>query len=216
MLRIFLIGCVALFTSAIFSSCKKPNYSNVPEIELVSFQKITNFESNNGADSLVFIFKFKDGDADIGLDDNDVPVEELRPLTDGIGNKIIFDYNNPNQKFNCLDWDKTDSTKIQSNRNYHNLFLEIDKKINGVYVKQDNSCIGIRAYRFQRLAPVNYTGPLDVKFTYYKTLNLISEASDLASMVLQFKTNDIIRFRIRITDRKLNVSNEVVTQDVKI
>ena len=197
-------------------SCKRPDYSDTPTLELISCEKFYNQNSNISADSIVFKFKFKDGDGDLGLNENDAPLIETREINDANGNKIYFNQDDPTQEFNCQDWNASDYSRIQTFENYNNIFFEIDKKVNGNYVKLNNSCFKIRAYRFARLAPVNYVGPIDVNFTYTSTVDLLSFNDDLASQLIGLANNDIIRFRIRIMDRKLNMSNEVVTQDIKV
>lgn len=197
-------------------SCKHPNYSDTPQIELKNFTKYYRPNSDISADSLVFELKLKDGDGDLGLNKNDAPNTESNPFYSSNGNPIYFDESDPNLKFNCLEWNKFDNSKIATNINYNNLFFEIDKKVNGNFVKLDNSCFGIRAYRFERLSPENYTGPIDVNFTYRATLDLLTDATTLADQVMILAPSDIIRFRITIRDRKQHVSNEIVTQDIKV
>ena len=200
-----------------YVSCKRPNYSDTPQIELKSFNKYYNANSDVYSDSLVFQMKLKDGDGDIGLNESDLPREPTSQVLDQNGQAIYFDASDPSKKFNCIEWEKTTYTKIITYKNYFNIFFEIDKKVNGNYIKQDNSCSNLYAYRFERLSPENYTGPIDVNFTYNAKLNLETGFGDSpADLTMSLKANDIIRVRIRITDRKLNVSNEIVTQDFKV
>ncbi|TAH26435.1 MAG: hypothetical protein EAZ07_04195 [Cytophagales bacterium] len=212
---VFFIFLTGIFIISLLSNCNRPDYSIIPKIRLVKFEKYFNVNSNSSRDSIVFILNFKDGDGDLGLDPSDAPTVDSRIILDFNGNKIFYNPSD-NQKFNCKEWDKNEFYKIESNTNYNNLFIEIDKKINGQFVKLDNSCFPINAYRFQRLAPPNYTGPLDVNFNYVIKLDFDIESDDLASQVLVLNPSDIIRFRIRITDRKLHTSNEVVTSEVRV
>lgn len=196
-------------------SCKHPNYSEIPQIELKSFNKYYKADDLSSSESYVFELKLKDGDGDLGLNENDLPTQEAVQVMVG-GDSISFDQSNPLLKFNCIEWDKFSKTKIIRNINYNNIFFEIDKKVNGKYIKLDNSCTSLYAYRFERLSPENYTGPIDVNFTYSAQLSLLSNDNDVADLVMVLKPTDIIRIRIRITDRKLNVSNEVITPDFKV
>ncbi len=211
--KYFSIGCLLILLVGI-ASCKRPNYSDTPAIELVSCERFNNLQG----DSIVFKFKFKDGDGDVGLNDKDLPVEETRLVRNANGDTIFFNPEDPTQKFNCYEWNGSLSKifRIETFQNYNNIFFEIDKKVNGNYVKVNNSCFPIDAYRFGRLAPENYVGPIDVNFTYTSTVALYTERDDLPSQLIGLVEKDIIRFRIRIRDRKQNISNEVVTQDIRV
>lgn len=211
--KYFSVGCSLLLLVCI-ASCKRPNYSDTPSIELVSCERFNNPQG----DSIVFKFKFKDGDGDVGLNNKDLPVEETRLVRDANGDTIFFNPEDPTQKFNCDEWNGSLSKifRIETFQNYNNIFFEIDKKVNGNYVKVNNSCFPIDAYRFGRLAPENYVGPIDVNFTYTSIVALYTQRDDLPSQLIGLAKKDIIRFRIHIKDRKQNMSNEVVTQDIKV
>jgi len=60
------IICLATILCVLFCTCRKPiQYSVIPEIKFISFEKIT---QNEG----ILAFYFQDGDGDIGLNDYDM------------------------------------------------------------------------------------------------------------------------------------------------
>lgn len=73
----------------IISACSiAPDFSDIPEIEYVGMSKRTMVQSSLLSDSLILIFKFKDGDGDIGTDPSENSFDMI--LTDSrTGN--IFD-----------------------------------------------------------------------------------------------------------------------------
>jgi hypothetical protein len=204
----------SLFFLGILWACNKPNYSKIPAIELVEIRKyITDF----GLDSLVFEFNFKDGDADLGLNSDEPPFSDFEYVFDAFGDSIRFDFNDPDAKFSCKDWNSINFTKIRQNLNFYNLFIKIDVKRGNNYIETDNSClVDLNAYRFSRLAPKDYKSAIDVKFTYYAVSDLISAQNTIPSQLIGLNERDIIRFRIKIKDRAGNYSNEVVSQDFKL
>ena len=58
--------CLATILCVLFCTCRKPvQYSVIPEIKLIGFEKITQTEG-------ILAFYFQDGDGDIGLNDYDM------------------------------------------------------------------------------------------------------------------------------------------------
>ena len=63
-----LILALLLATGISFHSCTKdPNFSDVPEIDFISFSKMEMVQNSLNTDSLFLKISFKDGDGDLGL-----------------------------------------------------------------------------------------------------------------------------------------------------
>ncbi|HMP30601.1 MAG TPA: hypothetical protein PKD85_13430 [Saprospiraceae bacterium] len=66
-LRVFIIACFL----SIISCSTSPNYSPIPELTFVGFDKVSMRQGSVNQDSISLIIDFKDGDGDIGSPSND-------------------------------------------------------------------------------------------------------------------------------------------------
>ena|SRR6478735_3511959 len=77
MKRILSISFLLISLCLLFNSCrKKPVYSNTPEITINPIEHYVLFSTNRGVmvDSLILSIDFKDGDGDLGVDQEDLNI----------------------------------------------------------------------------------------------------------------------------------------------
>jgi len=64
------IICFGIIVAVFFCGCRRPEeYSNIPEIKFISFEKYQAADSTIGA---ILTFYYQDGDGDLGLDETDI------------------------------------------------------------------------------------------------------------------------------------------------
>ena len=104
-----IIGLIIIMGTFLFA-CKKPvNFSDIPEIKFISFEK---YKDNQTEDGAILTFSFKDGDGDIGLHE-----WETFPPFDSTS---VYYYN-----FFCDYYEKRNGifTKIDSVENINGMML---------------------------------------------------------------------------------------------
>ncbi len=68
--KMILLSCAVMSTLWIYSCINAPNFSDIPEIEFVSFSKLALNQAPLNSDTILLTISFTDGDGDIGFDEN--------------------------------------------------------------------------------------------------------------------------------------------------
>ena len=217
----FKSAILLIFISSLFSCEKPPEYDVIPEL---NFENITLFNNEIGIqDSVVIELSFKDGDADLGLEDADSlpPFHDFDILSGIDGNPITpADLNNVNQfSFSqALDLDADgfdDYVKIKRNPFRNNYLVTFMKEnSSGVWEEISDSLMVVKYEsdlfhgRFERLNKKDfsndiYVGPLEgtIKFT-------------MKSIGFK-KIGNKLKFRIFVYDREKHQSNTVETDVIE-
>lgn len=220
-----------IFGLFVFSCLEAPQYSEIPNIEFenIVFKDVQNASS---ADSLILSIKFQDGDGNVGLD----PSETNEPYND----KYYYRFSNgtyityktkrtdPNydtlpefvKPYNCTNWEVvTQSQKVvdtlyfRINPNQYNIFITFQVKDgtgnfkdfdwDSFYTYPLCEVIGFSG-RFPILAKdLSQPGPLEGTIKY--AMNSVG-----FNLIFSIKT---LRLKVRIVDRALNSSNEIITPE---
>ena len=225
------LSLVAIFGIVAFSCLEAPQYSEIPSIE---FEEIVfkDIKEASSADSLILSIKFKDGDGNIGL----APSETQDPYND----KYYFQFPNgsyityktkrtdPNydtlpafvKPYNCTNWEVytqnqkvVDTLYFELNPNQYNIFIIFQvKDASGNF--QDFDWASFYTYplcevigfngRFPILSKdLSQPGPLEGTIKY--AMNSVG-----FNIIFSIKT---MRLKVRIIDRALNSSNEILTPE---
>jgi hypothetical protein len=191
----------------LFNNCSKnPVYPVIPEIIFEKYEKFID------QDILKITLSFKDGDGDLGLDQNlmSYPYQLHNIIKDGTGNYILYRSDPSLPPYACKNYavgdyvgnSAIDTVLADFNIYYNNYHLEIyEKQLNGSYVKIDDSdqC---NINRFPPLVPVQDKGPIEGMLSYdvYDHFGLFFGKT--------------LKFKIFIIDRALNKSNVIETPDI--
>ncbi|MEK6780512.1 MAG: hypothetical protein AABY93_02330 [Bacteroidota bacterium] len=224
--------CLLAIIGILINSClDAPQYSEIPEIE---FEQIVfkDIKDASTADSLIISIKFRDGNGNIGLD----PSETREPYND----KYYFQF--PDQSYityetkrtvpgydtlpdfvkpyNCTNWEVlTENQKVidtiyfQLNPNQYNIFITFQVK-DALGNFQDFDWASFYTYplcevigfngRFPILSKdLSQPGPLEGTINYGMT-------SVGFTIIFSIHT---LRLKVRILDRALNYSNEIITPE---
>lgn len=232
-IRILGMGFIILLAA---NACfNPPEYPVVPQIEFSSL-KFKDVPNPADADSLILTLKFKDGDGDLGLMDSDTTILKYANkyyfrFPDGTfityltkrtvsGYDTLPDFKSP---FNCTNWDILTLTKggaqvkdtlyFKLNPNHYNIFVEFQVKGNdGSFTTFDpktifiypNCVVNLFNGRFPVLAKdLGKPSPLEGTIRY-------SMRSAGFNIFFSIKT---LRLKVKVLDRALNVSNEVITPE---
>ena len=218
-------GLVAL------SCLEAPQYSEIPDIE---FEEIVfkDLKEASSADSLILSIKFRDGDGNVGLD----PSDTREPFNDKyyfqFPDKSYITYKtkrtNPNydtlpafvKPYNCTNWEVytqnqkvIDTLYFELNPNQYNIFITFQvKNASGNFQDFDwdsfytyplCEVIGFNG-RFPILSKdLSQPGPLEGTIKY--AMNSVG-----FNIIFSIKT---LRLKVRIIDRALNSSNEILTPE---
>ena len=82
-----------MISLTVLSCSDNPNFSDVPEIEFLSFSKNELTQNSLNTDSLFIRISFQDGDGDIGLDESDISQNLI--LTDNRTGEVFDRYKIP-------------------------------------------------------------------------------------------------------------------------
>lgn len=193
----------------LFNNCSKnPVYPDTPEIEFVKYEKFID-------DDIVKItLSFKDGDGDLGLDQNimNFPYQLHNPIKNGSGNYILYGSDPTLPPYACKKYaigdyvapSGIDTVLADFNIYFNNYHLEIyEKQLDGSYVKFDDSdqC---NLSRFPPLVPIQDKGPIEGMLSY-----------DVFDLFGNFY-GKTLKLKIFIIDRALNKSNVIETPDILI
>lgn len=235
-IRNFAIGIIFL---GIFQSCfNPPEYPVTPQIE---FEKIQFKDVTTGADSLILTLRFKDGDGDLGLNDQDLETLKFAEkyyyrLPNGkllnYATKRAWDIDNNVANdtlpffvapFNCNTWEvitftennvtKRDTLWTRLNPNHYNIFVDFFvKNANGSFSKFDPQEIFIYPNCVVNL----FNGRFPI---LSKNPNQESPLEGTIRYSMRSEGFNIffsirtIKLKIRIQDRALNKSNEIETPE---
>lgn len=175
------------------------DFSWVPAISFSGIQSITKWKGQ-GVDSILISINFQDGDGNLGI----LSVERNEVLPPSPPSKFQeFFYITDNQG-NIID--------KKTNPFYYNYFVTVYKKIGNSFELIDfpDAALGFNG-AFEPLwnNDINKQPKLQpLKGTISKILTIYQ--SNL------FKSNEVIKCRIKIVDRDLNFSNEIETSEIKI
>jgi hypothetical protein len=209
-----------------------PTYPIVPQIEILNDEMYYG-KSSNG-DSIVIALKFKDGDGDIGLSDDDKNDERyaLQYYFEYQGKPVTFKTKTQNPQLNlpdfvtpysCTNWEEikdgavvVDYLYTEFNPNYYNIFVDfLTKNPDGTFTEFDPTTY----FKYPDCSIAGYDGripilskdlgkksPLDGKITY----GIKGFAFDLL-----FST-ETLKLKISIQDRASHKSNEVFTKEFRL
>ncbi len=226
----FLGICAGL--AGLFSCFDPPVFPVEPQIE---FQQVYFSDVPVEDDTIVLTFKFKDGDGDVGLDNQEIdyPYNEMFYYQDGSGNLITYSYYGQpgfeslppfEDPYNCINWIINpligstvveDTVYYERNPNYYNIFVQF-------FVKQNDGTF----LEFNWLTAFRYP---NCGFAYHGRLPILSKnlekqiplegtiRYDLTSKgfkaLFGAKT---LKLRFWIQDRALNLSNISETNEFNL
>lgn len=225
------LGLVAICGIIVISCLEAPEYSEIPDIE---FEQIIfkDLKPAASADSLIISIKFRDGDGNIGINPN----ENQAPFNDKyyyqFADKSYVTYKTKRtdprydtlpafvKPFNCTNWEVItkdqkvlDTLYFRLNPNQYNIFITFQQKdaagnfqdfdFSSYYTYPLCEVIGFNG-RFPILSKdLSQPGPLEGTIRYGMT-------SVAFKIIFSIKT---LRLKIKIQDRALNKSNEIITPE---
>lgn len=231
LLVVMKVNFLLLFLAiATLGSCNdEPDYPPLSPVPSIAFRSIDFrlVEGISNPDTLSISFTFQDGDANLGLDDNDIQ-EPFHPFNyyTTLGERMTeldtnqFDYlkigdndtlpEYPSCNFKIYN---QDTIYIQHNRYYNNIRFDIYIESNGNFTKfnfeEFDSCFGLET-RFPR---INQSGL--VTKGHWFIIN-----SNMYKGTMEYKVNGLwnyrfgnsrLKIRLNINDRSLNESNWIET-----
>ena len=241
MKSIWILNLVVIFGITVISCLEAPQYSEIPDIEFEKI-KFIDIKDADSADSLIITLKFKDGDGDLGIapSETQVPFNNIyyvrypeRTLVPSYSpDKAYVTYKTKRtvagydtlpafaKPYNCTNWQVltqdqkvTDTLYFQLNPNHYNIFITFQTKdATGKFNDFDFSSfytyplceVGGFHGRFTILSKdLSQPGPLEGTIRYGMT-------SAGFNTIFSIKT---LRLKVRIQDRALNKSNEVITPE---
>lgn len=175
------------------SSCHSnlPTYSNTPRLTRGTAARLAT--STAKIDSVLLSVSFEDGDGNLGLSSTDTtPPYSQTACPSGANN------------LDCLPRDKIE------NKFRYNFFVII-KRENSVGVFEEVTIPNNITFnaRFPKLTDNKADAPLSGDIN--KTLEIFYDFANSP-----FKSGDIIAFEVQIADRKLNLSNTIMTNSIKL
>ncbi|MFA0963136.1 hypothetical protein AB9P05_15130 [Roseivirga sp. BDSF3-8] len=205
---------VILFSLAV-GCYPPPEYPDAPDI---SFNDITFYDNASGTDSLVLSINFRDGDGDLGLrpTETDAPYNPYEFVYDQDGDFIDKGSSPDLPEDNCSNYAtiEVDSTirtvLVDPNPDFYN--IEVD-----FFVLQDGEYEFFDLVRFR---------PGECGLSFYGRFPLLQDDEDLGSGPIEgvlnyrmkssgfigyFSPSDTLRLQVRIRDRALNESNQIMT-----
>ncbi|MBK5277245.1 MAG: hypothetical protein JJE09_00115 [Bacteroidia bacterium] len=225
------LSLVTFFGVIAFSCLEAPQYSAIPDIE---FEQIVfkDVKDASSADSLIVSIKFRDGDGNVGLD----PSEKQPPYNDKyyfqFADKSYITYKTKRtvpgydtlpdfvKPYNCINWEVftqnqkvIDTLYFQLNPNQYNIFITFQVK-DALGNFQDFDWASFYTYplcevigfngRFPILSKdLSQPGPLEGTIKY--AMNSVG-----FNIIFSIRT---LRLKIKIIDRDLNSSNEILTPE---
>jgi hypothetical protein len=122
---------IIIFTT-IFTACRKPEiYSDVPEISDGRLEKYEYVLNEKDEEGVKLIFSFKDGDGDIGLNEEDI----FPPYDDPKNFNLFIDYyEKQNGEFVKIDWELNnngDTVPFMLNARFPRLSKQPKESIDG-------------------------------------------------------------------------------------
>jgi hypothetical protein len=212
MRKTFIFYFIIIFSAVVLSNCSKaPVYPETPEIEFESMQRYSS------GDSVVLTIKFKDGDGDLGLSDDETtsPYQEYDYVKNGSGQYVEIGDSPSNPAYNCFDYligdynpdVDTDTILIERNSNYFNYHIDVwVKQSNSTFTKFDftSFCTDYNS-RFPLLNSKKEKGPIEGSLSY--------TIKDIGALGL---TNETVKFNVYIIDRALHQSNILETPEILI
>jgi hypothetical protein len=188
-----------------FTACvEKPNFPFAPEIQFFSIER-TNLNPNQ--DSVIFTITFKDGDGNLGIDNNTESVDTGRV---DVQSDLEFPFN---VDFPFARIIETAPNQYISNIFYHNVYIRPFRK------KADNTFeeMVFSALPFHQIFPVLFeegrTGPMEGTMIF-RLPTLLANAGGIGTPA--FRRNDVIKFKLQIVDRALNLSNIIETAEITL
>mgnify|MGYP006921586005 CR=1 FL=1 len=211
---------VVVFIAGIAIGCNKlPEYPVEPSI---TFNDVY-FKKGDLADSLFVVLDFKDGDGDLGLDENydtEYPYQTFWYFLKNDGSYLTYEDRNtppydtlPPYEFPyyCTNYSEESDGVIyyvQPNENHYNYFIDFYVKKNGSYDLFDwysvySSCDETYNGRYPILNESGKERPLEGKLIYKIT----------GARIENIFKRDTLRLEIYIKDRALHNSNTVQSFD---
>lgn len=208
-----------IFLSLLAFSCVNPpdNFPSVPDITYESLE----FVPINGPDSLIFAFRFRDAEGDLGLSATDInpPFNAVTYQRDVVGNLINYTARPPEApNYNPIDWVidpiinnqiVKDTIWVKQNPNQFNIFVKFFIKRNGTFTEfrwEDPPFFTTFNGRFPRILNNEEGQSVEGEIKY----------GMLSSGWQSIFRNDTLKIEVEIQDRMLNRSNSASSPEVTL
>ncbi len=182
---------IFLFLLILFSCKKPPDYSDAPEIEFSSISNNGQFEYQ---DSITIVFKFKDGDGDLGITEAQSESSKYDAYRD-----TIIDVQ--------IDGDTRDTVEAYVYRNFNIKLLR--KNVFGEFEEVDLPAP--LSARFGPLFDQDYKSPIDgeLRHTFIQ-----SSYFDPQTGQRNLQKLDEVKYEVFVYDRENNKSNVIQTDPI--
>ncbi|GAB2780165.1 hypothetical protein HNQ93_001390 [Hymenobacter luteus] len=178
------VALVVCFGLGIASCVSPPDYPDTPEISFKKIETARIVKQTGSYDTVSVTISFKDGDGDLGLDDSDTG----------------FPYSRLDQ-----------SGKL--NKYYNNYFMTMQvQESSGNYVDLPLGTLDYNS-RYPRLSP-EAQGSRKTPLRGDLTFGLTITQGTLRVIKPDLPAQIMVRFKVRIVDRALHESNEIITDPI--
>lgn len=217
---------IYVFVFGFLFSCKDPNFPLQPQIAF----KAIRYDANT--QNIVVDLDFTDGDGDMGLNENDITGIFDPEFVDQIIKDTLLVNSRKNPSLDSLVITPVDTISVISNENHFNYLASIVfKSPNGTFkeCKDIPNCLTETLQNSRRISAVfRKTYQLDSlfregSFGRYPRLGNEDRKSPIsgvltynitAGSLAQILRGKTIKFKIKLKDRALNTSNEVLSDSL--